>query len=260
MARPAKNTVDYFPFICGEGKKMYYLEETYGNDGFATFVKLLRQLANTEYHYLDLSNKTTKMFLAAKCKISIELLENIINDLVELEKFDEELWNDFHVVWCQDFVDSIQDAYRKRSNQCVTINEVKKMFSVRKGNVNPLNSAVNPLNSAVKPQTILKETIVEKKRETRALEILKIDKQEELDILWMQNKSQISDKRKLVDSFNDKMDLEVAQNKITFEANELMPRFRQYVRSWISNSQDQKTRFNNTPAPDSYESGKLPRK
>ena len=45
MARPQRNNVDYFPFYCEEGNKMFYLEETYGNDGFAVFVKLLRELA-----------------------------------------------------------------------------------------------------------------------------------------------------------------------------------------------------------------------
>lgn len=119
MARPARNNVDYFPFYCEEGKKMYYLEETYGNDGFATFVKILRELAKTNYHYLDLSGKTTRMFLSAKCKISTELLENIIEDLVELEKFDKDLWTENQIIWCQDFVDSIEDAYSKRKNKCI---------------------------------------------------------------------------------------------------------------------------------------------
>ena len=47
MARPERNNVDYFPFYCEDGNKMFYLEETYGNDGFATFIKLLRELAKT---------------------------------------------------------------------------------------------------------------------------------------------------------------------------------------------------------------------
>ena len=60
------------------------------------------------------------MFLSAKCKVSKEVLESIIKDLVNLEKFDAELWDDCKVVWCQDFIDSIQDAYRKRNNLCMT--------------------------------------------------------------------------------------------------------------------------------------------
>jgi hypothetical protein len=120
MARPERNNVDYFPFMCEDGNKMFYIEETYGNDGFATFVKLLRELAKTNYHYLDLSKPTTLMFLSAKCKISKEVLLCIIKDLVELGKFDTILWNENKIIWCQDFIDSIQDAYNKRNNKCIT--------------------------------------------------------------------------------------------------------------------------------------------
>ena len=120
MARPERNNVDYFPFYCEDGNKMFYLEETYGNDGFATFIKLLRELAKTNYHYLDLSKPTTIMFLSAKCKISKETLLSIIKDLVELGKFDSVLWNENSIIWCQDFIDSIQDAYSKRNNNCIT--------------------------------------------------------------------------------------------------------------------------------------------
>jgi len=120
MARPERNNVDYFPFICEDGNKMFYIEETYGNDGFATFVKLLRELAKTNYHYLDLSKPSTMMFLSAKCKVSKEVLNSIINDLVDLGKFDKMLWTENKIIWCQDFIDSIQDAYSKRNNKCIT--------------------------------------------------------------------------------------------------------------------------------------------
>jgi hypothetical protein len=120
MARPERNNVDYFPFLCDDGKKMFYIEETYGNDGFATFLKILRELAKTDYHYLDLSKNTTLMFLSAKCKVTKDILTNIITDLVELGKFDQELWEQNRIIWCQDFIDSIQDAYKKRNNDCIT--------------------------------------------------------------------------------------------------------------------------------------------
>ena len=122
MARPKRNNVDYFPFICEEGNKMFYIEETYGNDGFATFVKLLRELAKANFHYLDLSKKHTQMFLSAKCKISTGTLIAIINDLAELGKFDSKLWEENTIIWCQDFIDSIQDAYNKRINNCIDRN------------------------------------------------------------------------------------------------------------------------------------------
>jgi hypothetical protein len=147
MARPEKNTVEYFPFLCDEGKKMFYIEETYGNDGFSTFIKILRELAKTDFHYLDLSKKTTLMFLSAKCKISTKTLESIINDLVDLDKFDKNLWIENKVIWCQDFIDSIQDAYNKRKNKCITYDGLLQhlcSLGVRKRSKCKTSSTVNP--------------------------------------------------------------------------------------------------------------------
>lgn len=161
MARPERNNVDYFPFLCEEGKKMYYLEEKYGNDGFATFLKILRELAKTNYHYLDLSKKTTIMFLSAKCKVSTEVLESIISDLVELEKFNSTLWIENKIIWCQDFVDSIQDAYSKRKNKCITFDSLilrLQSLGVRK----PIKfKTKDPVNT----QSIVEDTIEEEKKE-----------------------------------------------------------------------------------------------
>jgi len=147
MARPERNNVDYFPFICEDGNKMFYIEETYGNDGFATFVKLLRELAKTNYHYLDLSKPTTVMFLSAKCKVSKETLLSIIKDLVELGKFDALLWNENSIIWCQDFVDSIQDAYHKRNNKCISYEGLLQLLlglDIRKQGKSKSTVPVNP--------------------------------------------------------------------------------------------------------------------
>lgn len=158
MARPERNNVDYFPFYCEEGKKMFYLEEMYGNDGFSTFVKLLRELAKADYHYLDLSNKTTLMFLSAKCKISKETLEKIIQDLVVLEKFDSYLWRENKIIWCQDFIDSIQDAYKKRNNKCITYSGLLTLL-VSLGIRKPIKStSIVPVN----PQSKVEYSKVEK--------------------------------------------------------------------------------------------------
>ncbi len=166
MARPEKNTVEYFPFLCDEGKKMFYIEETYGNDGFSTFIKILRELAKTDFHYLDLSKKTTLMFLSAKCKISTKTLESIINDLVDLDKFDKNLWIENKVIWCQDFIDSIQDAYNKRKNKCITYDGLLQhlcSLGVRKPNKSKSVVVINP-------QTILEETKLKKTIENRMSE------------------------------------------------------------------------------------------
>lgn len=162
MARPQKNTVAYFPFYCEDGKKMYYLEETYGNDGFATFLKILRELARTEYHYLNLSENTTIMFLSAKCKVSKETLLSIIKDLVDLGKFDTSLWNENKIIWCQDFIDSIQDAYEKRKNKCITYDGLILLL-VSLGVRKPLKSKIKGvINTQIKEDKSKEEENKEK--------------------------------------------------------------------------------------------------
>ena len=161
MARPPKNNVEYFPFICEEGKKMYYIEETYGNDGFATFVKILRELGKADYHYLNLSSPSTVMFLSAKCKVQKEVLLSIVNDLVELGKFDKLLWSENNIIWCQDFVDSVQDAYKKRNNKCITYDGLLLLLfslGVRKPSKLPSKGYGNP-------QSKVEETKEEERRE-----------------------------------------------------------------------------------------------
>lgn len=118
MARPERNTVDYFPHYISDGKKMFFIEHKYGNDGYSTWFKILESLAITEHHYLDLKNESDIMFLSAKCRISENILIDILNDLAKLGEIDLELWNE-KIVFSDKFIESIQDAYTRRNNKCM---------------------------------------------------------------------------------------------------------------------------------------------
>lgn len=120
MSRPVKENVDYFPFLCKEGRAMHYIENKYQNDGFAVWTKLLRMLAVTNNHWLNLNNKMDVMFLSSKCFVTEERLFEIISDLASLGEIDKELWENHRIVWNQKFIDSIQDAYLRRNNKCIT--------------------------------------------------------------------------------------------------------------------------------------------
>lgn len=180
MARPEKNTVEYFPFLCKEGKAMYYIEQRYKNDGFAAWVKILRQLCVTNYHFLDLSNATEAMFLSAKCGVELVTLRSMISDLCELGEFDKELWNERQVVWCQKLIDSIQDAYLKRKNNCITKEGVKRILE----GANPQNSSVNPEKGDGNTQTKLNNTRLDNNKSdksTSSSSSKKKKKKEEVD-------------------------------------------------------------------------------
>jgi len=157
MARPERNNVDYFPFYCKEGKGAYVIETKYGNDGFATWIKILRHMAVTNYHFLDLSNSTDFMFLSSKCKVSEDLLLKIIDDLAELGEIEHDLWHQKRVVFSVKFIESIQDAYKKRNNKCITLTGLRTLLGIS----NEVSSSVNGVKVPVKPHTILYNTKVD---------------------------------------------------------------------------------------------------
>jgi len=150
MARPQRNTVDYFPHIISDGKKIFFIESKYKNDGYATWFKILEKLGCAENHYLNLNEEEELLHLAAKCFISEELLLSIINDLVRIKVFDKNLWEK-KIIWCDYFIENIQDAYKKRNNKCVTIHEIYNLFGV--------NAPVNEVKVPVNTHSIVYNTI-----------------------------------------------------------------------------------------------------
>ena len=146
MARPERNNVDYFPFLCKEGKAMYFIEQTYGNDGYATWIKILRQLAVTNYHYLNMNDNIEFMFLSSKCKVSPELLTKIIEDLCKLNELDYELWNEYKIIYSKKFIENISDAYHYRKNKCMSYEGlIHHLHSL--GIVKHINNSVKHINN-----------------------------------------------------------------------------------------------------------------
>jgi uncharacterized protein DUF4373 len=165
MARPERNNVDYFPFICKEGKTMYYIEDKYKNDGFATWIKILRQLAVTDYHYLNLSNRVDIMFLSSKCKVSEDVLISIINDLCDMGEFEPDLWHESRILFSVKFVAHIEDAYEKRKTKCISLPGLLTLLDslgIRKLNKLPLKGDDNT-QSKVKESKVKESKVNESK-------------------------------------------------------------------------------------------------
>lgn len=142
MARYQRHDVDYFPHPCKHGKKMFYIERKYGNDGYATWHKILEELGSADYHYLDMQSEVP-MFLAAKCNVSEVVLMAIIEDLVKMDVFDKALWKD-GILFNQTFVDRIQDVYLKRKNLPPTKDSIRELLQA-KGRLKPINPGRKPL-------------------------------------------------------------------------------------------------------------------
>ena len=114
MARPTKNTVEYFPHFCQHGQTMFIMEQRWGNDGYAFWFKLLEMLGSTENHFIDLRNIATKEFLSAKTHLETELCNEMLDLLADLDAIDPDLWREEKVVWCDKLVSNFDGVYKKR--------------------------------------------------------------------------------------------------------------------------------------------------
>jgi hypothetical protein len=112
MARPKKQTVDYFPHDCVHKKTMYILESKYNVYGYTFWFKLLELLGSTPNHFYDCTKKSDWEYLVARTLIkSDEKALEILNLLADLDAIDKKLWDTSKIIWSQNFVDRISDLY-----------------------------------------------------------------------------------------------------------------------------------------------------
>lgn len=112
MAKPKKQTVDYFSHDCVHRKTLFILESKYDVYGYAFWFKLLEILGSTPNHFYDCKEKSDWEYLVAKTKIKDEIkAQEILDLLAELKAIDKELWIKSRIIWSQNFVDRLKDLY-----------------------------------------------------------------------------------------------------------------------------------------------------
>jgi len=116
MGRPIKGTVDYFPHYIVGGKTLFILESDYGNDGYAFWFKLLEILGGVEGMYFNYNSPADLRFLLSKTRVDQEKCLQILDTLALVEAIDKQLWIEHKIVWVQNLVDNVKDAFKKRLN------------------------------------------------------------------------------------------------------------------------------------------------
>ena len=106
MARPRKNTVNYFPHDCQWSKELEIFINKYGNEGYAFYYRLLELLGVTPDHKYVCSKPIDYQYLVGKTEVDEKKLEVYIKYLESIGVIDEKLWKE-KKIWVQSFVDSI---------------------------------------------------------------------------------------------------------------------------------------------------------
>ena len=130
MARPKKSTVDYFPHDTNHGATIQVLESRWGNDGYAFWFKLLELLGSHDHHYIDCRKPAEWEFLTAKTRVNEETATAILESLCRLDAIDAYLWSHCRVIFCENFVVRVEDAYKKRRDSLPTKKTVYSSLNV----------------------------------------------------------------------------------------------------------------------------------
>ena len=113
MARPNKNTVEYFPHQCKHGQTMYVIDQRYANNGYSFWFKLLEILGDTPGHFIDCKSLNAWNYLLSYTHFTHNDGIEILNLLADQDSIDKELWG-VNIIWSQNFIDGIADVYKRR--------------------------------------------------------------------------------------------------------------------------------------------------
>lgn len=118
MSKPPKETIDYFPHFCTQGKTLFIIQNYFKNDGYAFWFKLLELLGRSKKHYFDCRNNENLEFLSALMGLMSTSCIQILDKLAQLDAIDPILWEN-RIVFSENFVSNLGVLYNRRSNKCL---------------------------------------------------------------------------------------------------------------------------------------------
>lgn len=125
MARKEKYTLDYYPHYAIQGDIVNVIQELYGNDGYAVLHKNYEQFCLRDNQYIDLSNYSTLAVIAAYCKVTKERYLEIVEELVKLDAYDKDFWEQKKILISEKFMENTKEAYSRRKNEAPNFERLK---------------------------------------------------------------------------------------------------------------------------------------
>ena len=154
MARPERHDADYFPFYAKDGRTLFLLQSHFGLEGIGFFTNLFRFLTLTPDHHICIQEESDQLYLFAKIGIEVKRGLEMIELMAKTSKIDAKLWQEKRVIVSEALLESLTDAYRRRSNNCITIDEIRNYDFKSSGNNPPkegVSSDNNPVSVCIPP-------------------------------------------------------------------------------------------------------------
>ena len=243
MARKTKQTVDFFPHYCLHKMTMFIVEEKYGNDGYAFWFKLLEKLCSSEGHYIDCNDIIKWECFVSKSHITLEKAYSIVDKLSELQAIDFELWQN-KVIWCQKFVDNIEDVYKNRRRTVPLKPTVKIHHTIHNNNYPKL-----PVETDISTPNLPVETDISTPRSTQSkVKYSKVNKSIKENNLTFEEYID-----EILKPLFPELDLKVQKEKFDIywsEGNKKLTRPKTAFRNWCEKAEQYRKEHNNGHKPE----------
>ena len=178
MARPERKDVDYFPFYVKDGRTLFILESKYGCTGTGFFTNMMRFLCQTPDHHFCIADDADRLFFFSKTKCDEVSGTAMLDLMAKTGKIYAPLWVSSRVIVSPDLLESIKDAYVKRKNTIITLEEIVSIYTGKPvsgtGNTEasefpapetPIEASNRGESSDGNPQRKVKESKVKEKKE-----------------------------------------------------------------------------------------------
>ena len=129
MARPERKDVDYFPFYVKDGRTLFILENKYGCAGTGFFTNMLRFLCQTPNHHFCIADEANRLFFFSKTKCDEVSGTAMLDLMAKTGKIYAPLWVSSRVIVSPDLLMSIKDAYTKRKNAIIALEEIISIYT-----------------------------------------------------------------------------------------------------------------------------------
>ena len=158
MARPLKKGIDYFSFDVDffEDEKIEPISGEFGGKGEIIVIRLLCAVYRNGYFIAW--NEQLKMSLANRCKVSSDLIEQVVSRLVKWGFIDEILFNSAKIITSKGIQKRFQEATRKRKYDYSSFDYW--LLGDKKTVSSANNQAQEELSPPITPQSKVNESIL----------------------------------------------------------------------------------------------------
>ena len=107
MARPKKNTVDYFPHDCIKSREISVIQKKFDSDGYRLYYELMELLGRTPDHTLKYDSPIDKLYVAEQLGVEVDFLDEVFKFMYEIrvETVYDKRKTEIPVPPCQDLDD-----------------------------------------------------------------------------------------------------------------------------------------------------------